>query len=98
MKLTLPTVEDTDRLNYRIPLSVKAELDDLAERCKRAKLDFNVALAEGLRSVAKAIREQLDARTSKRGAKVGVSAAPDSSTNGALTMRKTPEENSNTEL
>jgi hypothetical protein len=75
MKLNLPTVEETDRINYRIPVSIKAELDELADRCKKAKLDFNAALFEGLRSIVKAIRQELDDQTS-RGAKSGASVAP----------------------
>jgi hypothetical protein len=82
MKLNLPTVEETDRLNYRIPLSIKGELDALAERCKKEKLNFIAALSEGLRGVAKAIRQELDARASKRGTKNGASVAPESFTNG----------------
>ena len=76
MKLNLPTVEETDRINYRIPVSIKAELDELAERCKKAKLDFNAALFEGLRSVAKAIRQELEGNQTSRGAKSGTSVAP----------------------
>ena len=76
MKLNLPTVEDTDRINYRIPISIKAELDELAERCKKAKLDFNAALFEGLRSVARAIRQELDGNQIHRGAKSGTSVTP----------------------
>jgi hypothetical protein len=77
MKLNLPTVEETDRINYRIPVSIKAELDELAERCKKAKLDFNAALFEGLRSVAKAIRQELDGNQTSRGAKSGTSVVPE---------------------
>ncbi len=62
MKLNLPTVEETTQLKYRVPLSLKAELDALAEQCKQAKLDFGTALAEGLRGVAKAIRQELRAK------------------------------------
>jgi len=58
--MRLKTSEDTDRLNYRFPVSIKQELDELAERCKKEKLDFIAALSEGLRGVAKAIRQQLD--------------------------------------
>ena len=35
MKLRLPTVEETDHINYRVPRSVKVELDQLAQQCKR---------------------------------------------------------------
>ena len=80
--MKLKSIEDTDRLNYRIPVSIKTELDELAERCKQEKLDFIAALAEGLRGVAKAIRQQLDAKASARGAKNGASVAPQSFTNG----------------
>lgn len=80
MKLNLTTIEDTDRLNYRIPMSIKTELDELAERCKKEKLDFIAALSEGLRGVAKAIRQELDSRAGQRGAKIGVSVAPATST------------------
>ena len=38
MKLSLPPVEETTQLKYRVPLSLKAELDALAEQCKQHKL------------------------------------------------------------
>jgi len=80
--MKLRSIEDTDRLNYRLPVSIKAELDELAERCKQEKLDFIAALAEGLRGVAKAIRQELDAKASARGAKNGANVAPPPLTNG----------------
>jgi len=82
MKLRLPTVEETDKLGYRVPVSIKAELDQLAADCKREKLDFALALAEGLREMAKAIRKELDQRR-KRGPKAGTSLTPEASSNGA---------------
>ena len=60
MKLNLPSVEDTAQLKYRVPVSIKAELDALAEQCRKQKLDFGSALSEGLRGVTKAIRDQLE--------------------------------------
>jgi predicted TIM-barrel fold metal-dependent hydrolase len=83
MKLKLPTVEDTDHINYRVPRSVRVELDQLAQQCKAAKLDFTAALVLGLRETAKAIREELEKQARKRGAKSGANMAPDTSTNGA---------------
>ena len=80
--MKLRTIEDTDRLNYRFPVSVKQELDQLAERCKTEKLDFIAALSEGMRGVAKTIRQQLDRKAGKRGAKIGANVAPESFTNG----------------
>jgi hypothetical protein len=77
MKLNLPSVEDSAQLKYRVPLSLKAELDDLAEQCKKHKLDFGAALTEGLRGVAKAIRQQL--RT-----KSGLKVEPKTEPNTAL--------------
>jgi hypothetical protein len=82
--MKLKTIEDTDRLNYRFPLSIKQELDELAERCKKEKLDFIAALSEGLRGVAKVIRQQLDGKRTRRGAKTGASVAPESFPNGGL--------------
>jgi hypothetical protein len=82
--MKLKTIEDTDRLNYRFPVSLKQELDELAERCKKEKLDFIAALSEGMRGVAKAIRQQLDRNAAKRGAKNGANVAPESFTNGGL--------------
>ena len=79
-RLKLKTIEDTDRLNYRFPVSLKQELDQLAERCKKEKLDFIAALSEGMRGVAKSIRQELDGKRSHRGAKHGVNVAPE---NGA---------------
>jgi len=79
-RLKLKTIEDTDRLNYRFPVSLKQELDQLAERCKKEKLDFIAALSEGMRGVAKSIRQELDGKRSHRGAKNGVNVAPE---NGA---------------
>jgi hypothetical protein len=83
MKLKLPTVEDTDHINYRVPRSVRVELDQLAQQCKAAKLDFTSALVLGLRETAKAIRGELEKQARKRGAKSGANMAPDTSTNGA---------------
>ena len=83
--MKLKTIEDTDRLNYRLPVSLKRELDELAERCKKEKLDFIAAVSEGLRGVAKSIRQELDGKRAKRGAKNGASVAPDTSQNGAVT-------------
>ena len=83
MKLKLPTVEETDKLGYRVPVSIKAELDHLAADCKREKLDFALALAEGLREMAKAIRKELDNQRRKRGPKAGTSLTPEASRNGA---------------
>ena len=80
--MKLKTIEDTDRLNYRLPVSLKQELDELAERCKTEKLDFIAAVSEGMRGVAKAIRQQLDRKAGKRGAKIGANVAPESFTNG----------------
>jgi hypothetical protein len=80
--MKLKIIEDTDRLNYRLPVSIKNELDDLAERCKREKIDFIAAVTEGLRGVAKTLRQQLD-KKAKRGAKTGASVAPETLTNGA---------------
>ena len=80
--MKLKTIEDTDRLNYRFPVSVKQELDQLAERCKTEKLDFIAALSEDMRGVAKTIRQQLDRKAGKRGAKIGANVAPESFTNG----------------
>ena len=80
--MKLKTIEDTDRLNYRFPVSVKQELDQLAEGCKTEKLDFIAALSEGMRGVAKTIRQQLDRKAGKRGAKIGANVAPESFTNG----------------
>jgi hypothetical protein len=80
--MKLKTIEDTDRLNYRFPVSLKQKLDELAERCKTEKLDFIAALSEGMRGVAKAIRQQLDRKAGKRGAKTGANVAPESFTNG----------------
>jgi len=80
--MKLKTIEDTDRLNYRFPVSVKQELDQLAERCKTEKLDFIAALSEGMRGVAKTIRQQLDRKAAKRGAKIGANVAPEPFTNG----------------
>ena len=80
--MKLKTIEDTDRLNYRFPVSLKQELDELAERCKAEKLDFIAALSEGMRGVAKAIRQQLDRKAGKRGAKIGANVAPEPFTNG----------------
>jgi hypothetical protein len=80
--MKLKTIEDTDRLNYRLPVSIKNELDELAERCKREKIDFIDAVTEGLRGVAKTLRQQLD-KKAKRGAKTGASVAPESFINGA---------------
>jgi hypothetical protein len=79
MKLSLPPVEETTQLKYRIPLSLKAELDVLAEQCKKHKLNFGTALTDGLRGVAKAIREEL--RT-KSGLKVEPKAEPTHLVNG----------------
>ena len=83
MKLKLPTVEDTDHINYRVPRSVKVELDQLAQQCKAAKLDFTAALVLGLRETAKAIRGELEKQARKRGTKAGANMAPETSTNGA---------------
>jgi predicted TIM-barrel fold metal-dependent hydrolase len=83
MKLKLPSVEETDRINYRVPRSIKVELDQLAEQCKAAKLDFTAALVLGLRETAKAIRAELDKQGRRRGSKVGVNLAPETSTNAA---------------
>jgi hypothetical protein len=80
--MKLKPIEDTDRLNYRFPLSLKQELDELAGRCKNEKRDFIAALSEGMRGVAKAIRQELDSKRSQRGAKIGANAAPESFTNG----------------
>jgi hypothetical protein len=80
--MKLKTIEATDRLNYRFPVSLKQELDELAERCKAEKLDFIAALSEGMRGVAKAIRQQLDRKAGKRGAKIGANVAPEPFTNG----------------
>jgi hypothetical protein len=80
--MKLKPLEDTNRLNYRFPVSLKQELDELAERCKTEKLDFIAALSEGLRGVAKAIRQQVDRKAGKRGAKIGANVAPESFTNG----------------
>jgi hypothetical protein len=77
----LKTIEETDRLNYRFPVSVKNELDDLAERCKAEKIDFIAAVTEGLRGVAKTLRQELD-KKAKRGAKSGATVAPESFING----------------
>jgi hypothetical protein len=66
MKLNLPTVEDTVQLKYRIPVSLKTELDALAEQCRKQKLDFGTALAEGLRTVMKAIRQELGVKAGLR--------------------------------
>lgn len=82
--MKLKTIEDTDRLNYRFPVSLKQELDELAERCKNEKLDFIAALSEGMRGVAKAIRQQLDRNRGQRGSKTGANVAPESFTNGGL--------------
>jgi hypothetical protein len=82
MKLKLPTVEQTDHINYRVPVSVKQELDDLARECKTAQLDFTAALILGLRETAKAIRGELD-QVRKRTAKAGASLAPAPHQNGA---------------
>ncbi len=82
--MKLKPIEDTDRLNYRFPLSIKQELDELAERCKKEKLDFIAAVSEGLKGVAKAIRQELDGKRAKRGAKTGANLAPESFTNGGL--------------
>jgi hypothetical protein len=78
--MKLKEIEETDRLHYRIPVSIKTELDELAERCnkERPKIDFIGALSEGLRGVAKAIRQELDNRAAARGAKNGASVAPES--------------------
>ena len=80
--MKLKSIEDTDRLNYRFPLSLKQELDQLADRCKKEKLDFIAALSEGLRGVAKAIRQELDGKRSQRGAKNGASLATETPRNG----------------
>lgn len=80
MKLSLQTVEPTTQLKYRVPVSLKAELDALAEQCKTAKLDFGAALAEGLRGVAKAIRDELQTRA---GLNVEPKAEPATASNGA---------------
>jgi hypothetical protein len=80
--MKLKTIEETDRLNYRFPVSLKQELDELAERCKTEKLDFVAALSEGMRGVAKAIRQQVDRKAGKRAAKIGANVAPESFTNG----------------
>ena len=80
--MKLRTIEDTDRLNYRFPVSLKQELDALAERCKTEKLDFIAALSEGIRGVAKAIRQQVDRKAGKRGAKIGANVAPEPFSNG----------------
>ena len=80
--MRLKTIEETDRLNYRFPVSLKQELDELAERCKTEKLDFIAALSEGMHAVAKAIRQQMDRKAGKRGAKIGANVAPESFTNG----------------
>ena len=77
MKLNLPSVEPTAQLKYRVPASVKADLDALAAQCKKAKLDFTTALAEGLRGVAKAIRQELQT-------KAGLKVEPAHESNGVL--------------
>ena len=82
--MKLKTIEDTDRLGFRLPLSVKQELDGLAERCKREKVDFVAALAEALHSFAKAMRQELDNKAGQRGAKTGASVVSESFTNGGL--------------
>jgi hypothetical protein len=66
-----------------VPRSIKLELDQLAEQCKAAKLDFTAALVLGLRETAKAIRTELDKQRRKRGTKIGVNLAPETSTNRA---------------
>jgi hypothetical protein len=81
--MKLKPIEDTDRLNYRFPVSIKHELDELAERCKKEKIDFIAAVTEGLRGVARTLRQQLD-KTAKRGAKTGANVAPETFTNGGL--------------
>jgi len=78
----LKIIEDTDRLNYRFPVSIKNELDELADRCKQEKIDFIAAVTEGLRGVAKTIREALDRKAAKRGVKSGATVALESFTNG----------------
>jgi hypothetical protein len=65
-----------------VPLSIKTKLDGLAERCKREKVNFAEALSDGLRAVAKTLREKLDARARHRGAKIGASVAPETYPNG----------------
>ena len=80
--MKLKPIEGTDKLNYRFPLSLKQELDGLAERCKKEKLDFIAAVSEGLWGVAKAIRQQLDGKRGQRGAKSGANLAPESYPNG----------------
>ena len=80
--MKLKAIEATDRLNYRFPVSLKQELDELAERCKTEKLDFIAALSEGMHGVPKAIRQQVDRKAGKRGAKIGANVAPESFTNG----------------
>jgi hypothetical protein len=82
--MRLKTIEDTDKLNWRFPLSIKQELEQLAERCKKEKLDFIGAVSEGLRGVAKAIRQELDGKQAKRGPTTGDIVAPESFTNGGL--------------
>ena len=80
--MKLKTIEDTDRLNYRFPVSLKQELDELAERCKTEKLDFIAALSEGMRGVAKTFRQQVDRKAGKRSAKIGANVAPEPFSNG----------------
>jgi hypothetical protein len=80
--MKLKTIEDTDRLNYRLPVSIKTELDALAERCKRDKVDFIAALAENLHGFARAMRQELDNKAGQRGAKNGASVAPETYPNG----------------
>jgi hypothetical protein len=82
--MRLKTIEDTDKLNWRFPLSIKQELEQLAERCKKEKLDFIGAVSEGLRGVAKAIRQELDGKQAKRDPKNGDIVAPESFINGGL--------------
>ena len=79
MKLNLPTDEETTQLKYRVPISLKAELDALAEQCKKHRLDFGAALAEGLRGIAAAIRQELRA---KSGFKVEPNVEPAAMPNG----------------
>jgi hypothetical protein len=81
--MKLKTIEDTDKLNWRFPLSVKQELEELAERCKKEKLDFVAAVSEGLRGVAKAIRQELDGKQGQPGPKTGVSVAPEFTNGGS---------------
>ena len=75
MKLNLPTVEETTQLKYRVPVSLKAELDALNQQCRKERLDFSAALVHGLREVAKALGQQLEAKA-KAGLKTGFKVEP----------------------